>query len=114
LNLGLVRQELGEDAAARSLMERALAIDEKALAPDHPALVRALAALADLHFEAGRYAEAEPLYRRLWKLKEAGASYDGWNDTLGRWARLLRATGRNAEAARVEARAAQPKAPTTK
>ena len=107
LNLGQVRQELGDDAGARSRMERALAICEKALAPDHPLLLRAIDSLADLHLQAGRYALAEPLYRRLWKLHEGGASYADWSEPLGGFARLLRATGRNDEAARVEARAAR-------
>jgi hypothetical protein len=65
--------------------------------------VRALAILADLHFEHGRYAEAEPLYRRLVALREQGTKYEGWDSSLANWAHLLRATGREAEAARVEA-----------
>jgi tetratricopeptide (TPR) repeat protein/two-component sensor histidine kinase len=100
LNHGLARADLGEDEAARKLFERALAIDEKALAPDHPQLVRALAVLADFDFKHGRYARAEPLYRRLLALRAAGASYEGWDRTLPNWPRLLRATGRPEEAAR--------------
>jgi tetratricopeptide (TPR) repeat protein len=106
LNLGLVRKDLGEDAAARQLFERALVIQEKTVAPVHPELVRTLAALADLHCEQGRYVEAEPLFRRLLKLRDQGATYDRWDSSLANWARLLRATGREEEAARVEARAA--------
>ncbi len=101
LNLGLVRVDLGEDAAARRLFERALAIGETALEPAHPELVRTLAALADLHCEHGRYAEAEPLFRRLLKLREEGATYDQWDQSLANWSRLLRATGREGEAAKV-------------
>jgi tetratricopeptide (TPR) repeat protein/two-component sensor histidine kinase len=104
LNLGMARKALGEDPAARQLIERALAIDEAALAPDHPQLVQTLAALADLHFEHGRYAAAEPLFLRLLKLRAAGATYTQWNQTLANWASLLRATGREDEAARVEMR----------
>lgn len=104
LNLGLVRKDLGEDAAARQLFERALAIQEKTVAPLHPELVRTLAALADLHCEHARYAEAEPLFRRLLKLRDQGAVFDQWNQSLASWARLLRATGREDEAARVAAR----------
>ncbi len=99
LNLGLARQERGDDAAARKLIERALAIDDRALAPSHPQLVRTLAALADLHFEQGRYAEAEPLFRRLLKLRAEGATYNQWDQTMAQWARVLRVTGRQAEAA---------------
>jgi tetratricopeptide (TPR) repeat protein len=106
LNLGLARTALGDDAAARQIIERALAIDEKTLTPDHQQLVRTLAALADLHFEHGRLAEAEPLFRRLLKLRAGGATYNQWNKSLANWASLLRATGREVEAARVEVRAA--------
>jgi tetratricopeptide (TPR) repeat protein len=100
-NLGLARKALGEDTAARQLIERALEIDEGILAPDHPQLVQTLAALADLHFEHGRYAEAEPLFRRLLKLQAAGATYTLWHQSLANWASLLRVTGREAEAAQV-------------
>jgi eukaryotic-like serine/threonine-protein kinase len=104
LNLGLVRKDLGEDTAARQLFERALAIQEKTVSPVHPELVRTLAALADLHCGHARYAEAEPLFRRLLKLRDQGAVFDQWNQSLASWARLLRATGREDEAARVAAR----------
>ncbi len=103
LNLGLARVDLGEDATARQLLERALAIDEKTLQPDHRHLVWTLAELADLHSSHGRYAEAEPLYQRLIELRNQGAIYDQWAPLFANWIRFLRATGRNAEAARVEA-----------
>ena len=98
LNLGLVRVDLGEDAAARQLLERALAIDEKTLQPDHPQLVRTLAELADLHSSHGRYAEAEPLFQRLIELRNQGAFFTDWEPLFANWVRFLRATGRNAEA----------------
>jgi tetratricopeptide (TPR) repeat protein len=101
LNLGLARADLGEDEAARRHLERARAIGEAALEPDHPELVRTLAALADLHCEHQRYAEAEPLFRRLLELRAEGASYDQWDKTLANWKRLLRETGRAKEAATV-------------
>ncbi|HEV7509550.1 MAG TPA: tetratricopeptide repeat protein [Thermoanaerobaculia bacterium] len=103
-NLGLARKALGEDSAARHLIERALAIDERALTPAHPQLVQTLAALADLHFERRRYAEAEPLFLRLLKLRATGATYTLWDQSLANWASLLRATGREDEAARVAVR----------
>ena len=106
LNLGLARSDLGEDDAARKLLERALAITERTLTLDHPQDVRALAALADLHFAHGRYAEAEPLYRRLMALRDQGAAYEAWDKVLANWTCLLRATGRPAEAARIDLRAA--------
>jgi len=110
LNLGLARVALGEDASPRQLFERALAIDEKTLQPDHRQLVRTLAELADLHSSHGRYAEAEPLYQRLIELRREGAAFGDWDPLFANWVRFLRATGRNAEAARVEARAAPAQA----
>jgi tetratricopeptide (TPR) repeat protein len=88
LNLGVARADLGEDEAARRLFERALAITERALAPDHPQHVRALATLANLHFARGRFADAEPLYRRLLVLRDQGAPYDAWDQVAANWARL--------------------------
>lgn len=102
LNLGLFQRDLGQDVPARRFLERALAIDEKTLAPGHRQLVQTLAELADLHVEHGRYAEAEPLFRRLLELRAAGAKYGEWKPLLANWVRFLRATGREAEAARVE------------
>ncbi|HXU31699.1 MAG TPA: tetratricopeptide repeat protein [Thermoanaerobaculia bacterium] len=101
LNLGLVLSDLGEDAAATGDLSRALAIFDHTVAPDHPLVVRALASLADHHFAHRRYGEAEPLYRRLVALRKAGAVPATWNESLDRFARLLRMTGREAEAAEV-------------
>ncbi len=98
LNLGLVRSDLGEDAAATRLFERALEITDRTLAPDQPVALRALASLADHHFAQKRYAEAEPLYRRLVALHKTGDA-DTWDEPLERFTRLLRLTGREGEAA---------------
>lgn len=106
LNLGLARSEIGQDQAARQDLERALAIYERTLEPSQPRLVRTIAALADHHFENGRYAEAEPLYRRVLKLREGGAVYEEWDKVLANWAHLLSATGREKEAAQAGARGA--------
>jgi hypothetical protein len=75
--------------------------------PTHPQLVRTLASLADLHCRHRRYAEAEPLFRRLIKLREEGATYDQWDKTLANWSRLLRETGR-AGAAQAEEERGHP------
>jgi PAS domain S-box-containing protein len=103
LNLGLARAELGADDDARRLLERALAMAERTLKPGQPLRARALASLADHHFKHGRFAAAEPLYRRLMAQRAGGAAGGPEQDaSLGNWARLLRATGRSAEAAEVE------------
>ena len=44
--------------------KRSLAIREKALGPDHPDVARSLNNLAELYDDQGRYADAEPLYKR--------------------------------------------------
>jgi tetratricopeptide (TPR) repeat protein len=52
------------------LYKRALAIDEKALGPEHPAVAIRLSNLATLYNDQGRYAEAEPLYKRALAISE--------------------------------------------
>ena len=42
-----------------------LAISEKALGPDHPDVAISLNNLAALYNDQGRYADAEPLYKRV-------------------------------------------------
>jgi len=94
LNLGLTWKELRQDAPARRNLERALAIGERIFGPESPQITQTLAALASLHIQHGRYAEAAPLYRRLLALREQGAAYDDWDQVLSDWAYLLRATAR--------------------
>ena len=45
-------------------LQALLAINEKALGPDHPSVALALNDLAELYKEEGRYADPEPLYKR--------------------------------------------------
>ena len=63
-NLAERYKEEGRYADAEPLYKRALAIREKALGPDHPAVAQLLNNLADLYTAQGRYADAEPLYKR--------------------------------------------------
>ena len=57
-------KEEGRYADAEPLYMRVLAINEKALGPDHPSVGLALTDLADLYSAQGRHADAEPLYKR--------------------------------------------------
>jgi len=58
-------EEAGDYAGAEPLfLRRALAIDEKALGPDHPDVANSLNNLAGLLEAKGDYAGAEPLMRR--------------------------------------------------
>ncbi len=49
---------------------RAIAIDEKALGPEHPDLATDYNNLANLYTNQGRYQEAEPLYQRAIAIRE--------------------------------------------
>ena len=63
-------QSQGDYAAARPLFERALAIREKALGPEHPDTATSLATLAILLQAQGDYAAARPLFERALAVRE--------------------------------------------
>ena len=52
------------------MFKRAIAIDEKSLPPDHPALASHLSNLANLYNSQGNYSEAEPLFKRAIAIAE--------------------------------------------
>ncbi|MGC1295090.1 MAG: tetratricopeptide repeat protein, partial [Alloacidobacterium sp.] len=62
--------------AAEPLFRRALAIDEKALGPNHPTVALDLNNLAMLLKEDKNYAAAEPLYRRALAIDEKALGPD--------------------------------------
>ena len=66
----------GKYADAIPLAQRALAIREKALGPDHPDVALSLNNLALLYRNQGRYAEAEPLYKRSLAIREKALGPD--------------------------------------
>ncbi len=92
LNLGQARAELGEAEVAGQHFERALAICEKALAPDHPQHLRAMAVLANHLLLQGRHRTAEMLHRRLLELREGGATFAEWDQFVDQWERLQEAS----------------------
>ena len=55
---------------AEMLYQRALAIFEKVLGPEHPDVASSLNNLAALYEDQGRYAEAQPLFRRALAVNE--------------------------------------------
>ena len=55
---------------AEPLYERALALREKALGPEHPDVATSLNNLAELYEAQGQYARAEPLYQRALAIAE--------------------------------------------
>jgi tetratricopeptide (TPR) repeat protein/CHAT domain-containing protein len=66
----------GEYAEGVRVAERALAMFERALGPDHPDVATFLNNLAGLYQAQGRYADAEPLYKRALAMREAALGPD--------------------------------------
>ena len=94
--LGSYRQgALGAYAAARPLFERALAIREKALGPDHPDAAATLNNFAVLLREQGDLAAARPLYERALAIREKALGPDHFDTatSLANLAVLLEAQG---------------------
>ena len=78
------------------LSQRALAIAEKALGPEHPHVATSLNNLALLYRDQGRYEAAEPLYQRALAIDEKalGPEHPSVGDSLNNLAGLYRDQGR--------------------
>ncbi len=63
-NLGYYLDDRAQYEEAEPLYQRAIAIDEKTLGPEHPDLATKLNNLANLYQHQGKYEEAESLYQR--------------------------------------------------
>src|SRR5258706_262607 len=87
-------------AVARPLLERALAIRERTLGPEHPDTATSLHNLAESLWVANRPSEAEPLIRRELAIDEKSLApvHPDVAIRLNALARLLRATNRLGEA----------------
>jgi tetratricopeptide (TPR) repeat protein len=68
--------ELGWHAEALPLQQRALALTETALGPDHPDTAIRLGNLAAIYGALGRHAEAFPLHKRALAVTEAALGPD--------------------------------------
>jgi hypothetical protein len=68
--LGNALHLLGDYAGAQPAYQRAMALWERALGPEHPGVAVSLNDLAVLYHTQGRYADAEPLYQRALALTE--------------------------------------------
>jgi CHAT domain-containing protein/Tfp pilus assembly protein PilF len=89
--------QAGNYAKAIPFAQRALAITEKVLGPNHPEVAEKLSNLASLFFKLERYADAEPLYKRALAIRMSALGPDhltvasDWNnlallyDALGRY-----------------------------
>lgn len=80
--------------------------EAEALGPQSPRLADSLSSLAWFYTEQGRYAEAEPLYKRALAIRETtwGPEHPDVATSLENYAALLRQMNRNSEAAEMEAR----------
>jgi len=97
----------GEYTRALPLAERALAIIESALGPDHPDTALRLGNLAVTYSDLGRVADALPLAQRALAITEAALGPDHPDTALrlGNLALTLGALGRAADALPLEERA---------
>src|SRR5262249_51632937 len=69
-NLAGLYAKMDNPAKAEPLYQRALAIREKTIRPDHPLIASLLNNLAILYDDSGEYGRAEPLYRRALAIRE--------------------------------------------
>jgi len=90
----------GRYTEAIPLAERALAITEAQLGPDHPDMATSLNNLALLYDSLGHYGEAEPLYQRALAITEAelGPDHPSAALSLNNLAALYFSMGRYGEA----------------
>lgn len=93
--------------AAEPLLERALAIREQALGPEHPDVAASVHALATLSHEQGRYPEARLLYQRALSIRERvfGPAHSQVAQSLNNLAFLCYAQGQYQEALRLQQQA---------
>ncbi|MBT9136741.1 MAG: Photosystem I assembly protein Ycf3 [Firmicutes bacterium] len=72
----MLYSEQGKYDEALPLYQRALAISERILGPDHPNVAGSLNNLAMLYSEQGKYDEALPLYQRALEIYESALGPD--------------------------------------
>ena len=73
---GKINHEMGRYPEARSFYEKALAIRERSLGPEHPDMAASLNNLAGLYHDEGQYAKAESLFQRSLKILEKARGPD--------------------------------------
>jgi tetratricopeptide (TPR) repeat protein len=88
----------GDEVSIQSMIEQAIRIREKSLGAENPTVAEPLCALAEFHFLAGRWGEAEPLYRRAVKLCEKDQKQSVYAKCCAGLAQTLAYLGREAEA----------------
>ncbi len=94
-------------AEAEPLHRRALAIDERSLGPDHPAVATDLNNLAGLLQDTNRLADAEPLMRRGFQIlisftRRTGHEHPDFQTARANYAGILKELGRSETDIRAE------------
>lgn len=103
-SLALVLMETDRKGEARTCLDRAIAINDATLPPNHVDVARDLNNLAMLHFWNKEFDKAEPLLKRVISIHENAdttATPRDYGSALNNFARLLHSTGRLDEAANV-------------
>ena len=106
-NLGNSLTAAGDYARAEPLLQQALAVDEKALGPNHPDVATNFNNLARLYQSQGKNAEAEPLYKHALAIDEKalGPDHPDLARDLNNLALLYQTQHKNAEAEPLHKRA---------
>jgi len=106
-NMGDFAAQAGEDRPAAEYYQRALALQEAALGPDHPDLVPVLTALANLKLKDKRYSDAAALEQRILNIERRayGEHHENVLATLNKLREIYRAGGDAAAVARIDAQA---------
>ncbi|MFL5591897.1 MAG: FxSxx-COOH system tetratricopeptide repeat protein [Ktedonobacteraceae bacterium] len=96
MQAGNYLEQSAQYAQADPLYQRALAISEKTLGPEHPDTGSTLHALAGLYWRQGKYELAEPLYQRALAIyeKTLGLEHPWTGNTLHQLAVLYQAQGK--------------------
>jgi tetratricopeptide (TPR) repeat protein len=94
-NLAVVHHSMGSFEEATKLHERALAINENTLGPDHPSVASSLNNLANVYCSTGAWETARPLYERALAIrkKTLGPDHPHVATTLNNLANLHTSTG---------------------
>jgi tetratricopeptide (TPR) repeat protein len=111
IHLGTAAQKQGHYADAEESFLSALEAAEK-FGPEDTRLATTLNDLAAVYYNQGKYAQAEPLYKRALAIREKalGPEHPDVAQSLESYATLLRNTKRVAEAEKFEARAREIRA----
>jgi tetratricopeptide (TPR) repeat protein len=105
--LGDFAAQAGEDRPAAEYYQRALALQESVLGPDHPDLVPVLTALANLKLKDKHYSDAAALEQRILNIERRayGEHHENVLATLNKLREIYRAGGDAAAVARIDAEA---------